>query len=83
MKTTVELPDDLFRRAKATAAAQGMSLRELFSQALEERLHARGTRPVEPQWKGLAGNLAPLRKETRRIQARIDEEFGHVDEEDS
>ncbi len=83
MKTTVELPDDLFRRAKASAAAQGMSLREFFSQALEARLRARSPRPAEPEWKSLAGGLAPLRKETRRIQARIDEEFGHVDEEDS
>lgn len=83
MKTTVELPDELFRRAKASAAAQGMSLREFFSQAVEERLRARNLRPAEPEWKRLAGNLAPLRKETHRIQARIDQEFGHVDEEDS
>ena len=83
MKTTVELPDELFRRAKATAAAQGISLRELFSQAIEERLRTKGPRSVEPEWKRLAGGLAPLRMETRRIQACIDEEFGHVDEAES
>jgi hypothetical protein len=82
VKTTVELPDDLFRRAKATAASKGMSLKDLFSQAVEERLSRDGARPVEPAWKALAGNLAPLRKETRRIEARIDDEFGQVDESD-
>jgi hypothetical protein len=82
MKTTVELPDDLFRRAKAMAAARGMSLKELFSQAVEARLRGEGARPPEPEWKELAGQLAPLHKETRRIQERIDAEFGHVDEEE-
>jgi hypothetical protein len=82
VKTTIELPDDLFRRAKVTAASGGMSLKELFTQAVEERLRRDGMRPVEPAWKALAGNLAPLRKETRRIEARIDDEFGQVDEDD-
>ena len=83
MKTTIELPDELFRRAKATAASRGMSLKELFTQAVEERLHHGGSRPVEPTWNDLAGELAPLRRETRRVQQRIDEEFGQVDEDDA
>jgi hypothetical protein len=83
MKTTVELPDELFRRAKATAASRGMSLKELFTEAVEERLGQGGSRPTEPTWKELAGELAPLRRETRRIQQRIDEEFGQVDEDDT
>jgi hypothetical protein len=82
VKTTVELPDELFRRAKATAASRGMSLKELLSQAVEERLRRDGVHAVEPAWKALAGKLAPLRKETRRIEARIDDEFGQVDEAD-
>jgi hypothetical protein len=82
VKTTVELPDDLFRRAKVAAASKGVSLKELFSEAVEERLRRESTRPVEPAWRALAGKLAPLRKETRRIQARIDDEFGQVDEDD-
>jgi hypothetical protein len=35
MKTTVEIPDDLFRRAKAKAALEGTTLRELMTQGLE------------------------------------------------
>ncbi len=38
MKTTIELPDELFKRAKATAAIQGESLKDLIREALEARL---------------------------------------------
>jgi hypothetical protein len=34
VRTTVELPDDLFRRAKAQAALQGRPLKELVAQGL-------------------------------------------------
>jgi hypothetical protein len=34
MKTTVEIPDPLFRQAKAYAASHGMSLREVFETGL-------------------------------------------------
>jgi hypothetical protein len=34
MKTTIEIPDDLFRQAKAQAALQGMRLRELVEYGL-------------------------------------------------
>jgi hypothetical protein len=35
VKTTVELPDDLFRRAKAEAALRGCKLRELVEEGLQ------------------------------------------------
>jgi hypothetical protein len=38
MKTTVELPDGLFREAKATAAWRGASLKDFFREAVEEKL---------------------------------------------
>lgn len=34
MKTTVELPDDLYRRAKAEAALRGRKFRELIEEGL-------------------------------------------------
>ncbi|MCC6738869.1 MAG: hypothetical protein IT452_07465 [Planctomycetia bacterium] len=34
MKTTIDLPDDLFRRAKAEAALRGRKLRELVETGL-------------------------------------------------
>jgi len=83
MKTTVELPDELFRRAKSTAAARGVSLKHFFRQAVEDRLRGESSRSFDPPWKRLLGQLAPLQKETQRIQSRIDEEFGRVDEDDA
>ena len=38
MKTTIEIPDALFRRAKSAAAERGVPLRELVSEALADKL---------------------------------------------
>jgi hypothetical protein len=35
MKTTVEIPDELFRRAKAKAALEGIPLREMIVRGLQ------------------------------------------------
>lgn len=49
MKTTVELPDELYRQAKAEAALRGRKLKELVEEGLRLVLHAprgRATRPT-------------------------------------
>ena len=38
MRTTIELPDQLLKQAKTRAALSGMSLKELFIEAVEEKL---------------------------------------------
>ena len=38
MKTTVDLPDPLFRKAKASAAERGISLKHFITEAVENRL---------------------------------------------
>lgn len=83
MKTTVEIPDSLFRKAKAKAAERGQTLKEFISEALQERL-ARGSngRPGEPEWMRGFGKLQHLRRETARIQRRIDEIFESIEPED-
>jgi predicted transcriptional regulator len=45
MKTTLEMPDDLFRRVKTTAAKRGQSLKQLVTTALEHEL-ANPSRPA-------------------------------------
>ncbi len=40
MRTTVELPDDLYRRAKAEAARRGRSLKDLIEEGLRLVLEA-------------------------------------------
>ena len=77
MKTTLELPDTLFRKAKATAAARGQSLKDLFTEALHEKLAApnRRSSAQEPPWMSGFGELKQLSKETVRLLQVIDSEF--------
>jgi len=53
MRTTVDLPDELFRKAKTTAAMRGVSLRALIIESLSEALseperYGHGELPVAP-----------------------------------
>lgn len=84
MKTTLEIPDPLFRKAKSKAAERGQSLKQLVTEALQEKLatNASKARPSEPAWMQGFGKLRRLHKETARIQARIDEEFEVIEPED-
>ena len=38
MRTTIDLSDRLFKRAKATAALKGISLKQLIARAIEREL---------------------------------------------
>jgi hypothetical protein len=80
MKTTLEIPDRLFRRAKTVAAEQGIPLRELVTEALAEKLRSAGGN-YKP-WLKSFGKLRSLRAETARINAIIDGEFGQIEPED-
>lgn len=84
MKTTIEIPDPLFRKAKSKAAERGQTLKELVTEALEEKLaaSARKARSAEPEWMQGFGKLRRLRRETARIQTRIDETFEIIEPED-
>ena len=52
MKTTVEVPDELYRRAKAEAALRGRKFRELVEEGLRLALETPRKKPpaVEPGW---------------------------------
>lgn len=82
MKTTIELDDPLLRRAKAHAAARGITLEQFFAEAIERRLQAVPTRGTPPAWTALLGELSALHGETARIDERIDAEFGQIEAED-
>jgi hypothetical protein len=84
MKTTLEIPDALFRRVKSKAAERGQTLKQLVNEALEEKLGSRrsAARASEPEWMQGFGRLRRLRKETKRIQERIHEAFEVVEPED-
>lgn len=84
MKTTLEVPDAVFRKAKATAADRGQSLGAFVTEALREKLSSRDARHVSagPPWMRGFGKLRTLRRETARIQDRIDHEFEVVEPKD-
>ena len=84
LKTTLELPDPLFRKAKATAAERGQSLKDFVTEALRDKLARDPARAkvTEPQWMQGFGKLRRLHKETVRIQAAFDQEFEVIEPED-
>jgi hypothetical protein len=47
MKTTLEIPDELFRAAKAKAAMEGTKLKDLFAEGLRLRIEQG---PAEPRY---------------------------------
>jgi hypothetical protein len=81
VKTTIDIPDPLFRKAKSKAAERSQTLKEFVAEALQEKL-AIHTSTGEPEWMQGFGELRRLHKETARIQARIDEAFAVIEPED-
>src|ERR1700747_2145983 len=56
VKTTIELPEALFRRAKSMAAQEGVTLKKLLTEALESRLYGRaGARNGKGAPRGVRG----------------------------
>jgi hypothetical protein len=80
MKTTLEMPDAIFRRAKAVAAEEGIPLRQFVSRAVENELRhppeARRRRLLK-----LAGGLRHLKGERARMNRIVEQEFERIDPE--
>ncbi len=81
MKTTLEFPDKVFRKAKAKAAERGIPLRQFVTEAVEAKLRE-GENASEKPWMKSFGGLRHLHKENVRIQKIIDEEFEKIDPEE-
>lgn len=78
MKTTIELPDDLFRQTKATAALRGESLKDFVTGAVRARLESERSRvPPLPGWRSVFGGARP--EEVGPVDAKIAEELGQID----
>ena len=74
MKTTVDLPDPLFRRAKVSAAERGISLKHFITEAVETRLTVAACDPSanSKPWTRLLSELPSVPQEvldevTRRV----------------
>ena len=80
MKTTIEVPDALFRRAKSVAGQRGIPLRALVAEALTDKLKA--VDGDDKAWMKGFGKLRDLHEETAKIDRIIEEEFGRIEPED-
>ncbi|HEY6466163.1 MAG TPA: hypothetical protein VIY69_09245 [Candidatus Acidoferrales bacterium] len=80
-KTTLEMPDTVFRLAKSRAAERGIPLRQFVTEAVEEKLKRSSNTAEAKPWMKHMGKLRGLRAETRRIQKAIDEAFEKIDPE--
>lgn len=81
MRTTIDLPDELLRQAKAKAALDGMKLKDLIARFVEQGLKGTPTlnTPVRrrrselPVSRGTTGRRIPSLS-NREIQRILDEE---------
>jgi hypothetical protein len=78
MKSTLEIPDLVFRRAKSAAAARGIPLCEFVTEAVKDKL---AIHTGEKPWVSLVGKLKHLHKETLRVNRLFDEDCEKIDPE--
>ena len=87
MKTTIELPDPAIQQARTLAAGRGMTLKQFFTEALEEKLQRCSRQPAthetDPPWMAGFGALSDLASENRRVLDAIEEEFETLSSEDA
>jgi len=82
MKTTLEIPDPLFREAKMLAAREGATLRAVVTRALAAELERAGhPGATPPPWRKAFGGLRRLQSESAGVNAAIEAAFEHVDED--
>ncbi|WP_367870651.1 hypothetical protein [Luteolibacter sp. Populi] len=76
MKTTVDLPDPVFRKAKARAAERGISLKRFITEAVESRLasQTQDSPPAAKPWMALLDELPRVpKKMIATIESRVAE----------
>lgn len=80
MKTTLQLPDQLLRDAKASAAVSHGSLKEFICGAIRDKLrNEKKARAQERGWRAVFGRATS--RETAKIDRVVEAEFSRIDEE--
>jgi hypothetical protein len=78
MKTTLEIPEDLFRQSKAAAALRGESLKDFVTAALRAHVETRTSEePRERGWRSVFGQARP--EEVEEIDRIVAEELERID----
>lgn len=76
MKITLEIPDDLFKRTKATAAMRGESLKDFVTEALQAHLEGQATGASPRGWRSVFGKAR--REEVESVDAIVTKEFERI-----
>lgn len=79
VKTTLEMPDSLFRRAKASAARKGQTMTAFVTAAIEAKLKSDEQSPEERPWMNFAGAFKDSSDESERILQAIAESCERID----
>lgn len=78
MKTTIDVPDAIFRQVKARASLRGKTMKTFFTEALIEKLQReRGASTEESGWMKVFGKISEA--EIEEVQAQIDAEFSVIE----
>ena len=80
--TTLELPDELMRKAEATAAGSGQSLQSFLAEAIKSKLVAVGGNAARDELLSYAGVFRDSREESSRIMETIESGCEQVKPED-
>jgi hypothetical protein len=81
MKTTVEIPDSLYRQIKARAALQGQTIKDFLVDAVRAKLASdKAPSKGKTGWRAAFGAADP--KDVAEVQRIIDEEFSKINPDD-
>jgi metal-responsive CopG/Arc/MetJ family transcriptional regulator len=81
MKTTVEVPDKLYRQVKALAALRGQTMKAFFVDALRDKVITEKDKDKNGAgWMSVFGKAK--KEDMEKLQRYIDAEFSHIDPED-
>jgi hypothetical protein len=81
MKTTLEVPDRLYRQIKARAALRGQTIKAFFLDAVRAKLAGEASAADKKKvgWRAVFGK--GNKEEVAEVQRIIDEEFSRIDPE--
>ncbi len=85
MKSTIELPDALFREAKELASRKGLSLRQVVIEALAQKIRSEKDIASEKLWLKAFKRLKvdpELKQSLEAIRQAVDTEFEQVNLEE-
>lgn len=81
MKTTLDVPDRLYRQIKARAALNGQTIKAFFLDAIRAKLVSdQNKKSAQTGWRAVYGKANP--DDVADVQRIIDDEFNHVRAED-